>query len=224
MKSTIQVARAGALFVLLLSAARLSAADGVTRWERTFRPPQSGAGYQGVLAARELADGTTLTAVGDNGGVTTLHYDHAGSLLSSSTFYPTYFPAKIAIDAFGGLVLACTTTEGSDFRNDLWLTKFDGLTGETLWPAGVSYGAPNHGNDEAVAVFVDGAGDVLLEAYGDFVASHTFSKYRGTDGALLWGPVVTEADQSPVGERLGRRPETWSSRNGRDPFRMRRCV
>ena len=223
MKSTIQVARAGALFVLLLSAARLSAADGVTRWERTFRPPQSGAGYQGVLAARELADGTTLTAVGDNGGVTTLHYDHAGSLLSSSTFYPTYFPAKIAIDAFGGLVLACTTTEGSDFRNDLWLTKFDGLTGETLWPAGVSYGAANHGNDEAVAVFVDPAGDVLLEASGDFVASHTFSKYRGTDGALLWGPVVTEADQAPWAAPWTL-PETWSSRNGRDPFRIRRCV
>ena len=190
MKSTILVARAGALSFLLLSAVRLSAADGVTRWERTFRSPQAGVGNQGVLAARELADGTTLTVVGDNAGLTTLHYDHAGTLLSSSTFYPTYFPSKIAIDAFGGLVLACTTTEGSDFRNDLWLRKFDGLTGEALWPAGVSYGAANHGNDEAVAVFVDPAGDVLLEASGDFVASHAFSKYRGTDGALLWGPVT----------------------------------
>jgi len=192
MKSTILVART----VLLLFAAAaplLFAKDGVTLWEKTFHPVEGG-GNQWTLAARELADGSTLTAVFDRGGVTALQFDHAGDLLGTASFYPIYAEVVIAaVDPFGAVFLASPTSQGFGSGSDVWLMKYDGLTGAALWPAAVYFGYGNHANDTPLALFLDPAGSVILLASTDNGATGVLTKYDGLNGQAIWGPVVASS-------------------------------
>ncbi|HYX19779.1 MAG TPA: hypothetical protein VFA98_02930, partial [Thermoanaerobaculia bacterium] len=142
----------------------LCAASGVVRWENTFRQPLAGSGFQSVFTARELADGTTLVVAQDNYGFTTLQYDHAGNQLSAATFYPVYleYPFLVSIDPFGAVFFATVTSNPELTSSDLWMMKYDGLTGAALWPSGVILGAGNHADDVPLELMVDPAGDVVL--------------------------------------------------------------
>ena len=192
MKSTIHIVRAGLL--LALAALPLWGADGVTAWEKTFRRDVLGAGDQFPVAARELADGTTLTVLSDNFyGVTCLHYDHDGQLLSSSTFYPVYAVTTAAIDPFGGVFIAAEATTGAMYaETDIWLMKYDGLTGEQLWPAAVTIGAGNGRSDEVMGLLVDEAGDVVLQETDLYGYATMLLKFGGLTGNLEWGPVKAD--------------------------------
>jgi len=194
MKSTIHIVCAGVLLALALP---LSAIDGVTVWEKTFHRELQGAGDQWTYAARELADGSTLTVVRDGAGITALQYDHDGNLLSSSTFYPVYVVGKAAIDPFGAVFIASQATAGYQYEADVWLMKYDGLTGESLWPAAATFGSGNDGNDDVVDVFVDPAGDVVLEASVDDASSATLLKYAGAGGERIWGPTTVVGGHYP---------------------------
>ncbi len=198
MKSTIHIVRAGIL--LALAALPIYAGDGVTAWEKTFHRDLQGAGDQFPLAARELADGTTLTVWSDNSyGVTALNHDHDGQLLSSSTFYPVYSAATAAIDSFGGVFIAAQATTGYLYaESDIWLMKYDGLTGKPLWPAAIIFGAGNQESDEVLGLFVDPAGDVVLQGTDLYGYATMLLKYGGVSGELQWGPVsVSAASQFP---------------------------
>lgn len=115
MKSTISIVRAALL--LLAAALPLYAVSGVTVWENTFHRPLPGAGNQSVLAARELADGTTLTVMQDNSGITTLQYDHSGN--QSVVFHPVYYPSVVSIDPFAAVFVASVATEGFGSQSDI---------------------------------------------------------------------------------------------------------
>ena len=181
------------LWMTLCASSPLLAVSGVVRWESTYHRPLPGVGYQSVAAARELADGTTLTVVQDNDGFTTLQYDHSGNRLASATYYPLYFgyPSFFAIDPFGAVFFATGIPGSFQDPVDIWLTKFDGLTGAPLWPAGVTFGAGNHANDSPVALLVDGAGDVMLQASSSASPSSVVVKYSGQNGQPVWGPLDT---------------------------------
>ena len=176
------------LWISVLVPTPLLAVSGVTRWENTFHRPLPGAGNQSVAAARELADGTTLTVVQDNYGLTTLQYDHSGNLLASATFYPVYigYPSLFAIDPFGAVFFATNVPNSLGNPIDVWMTKYDGLTGAALWPSAVTVGAGNHVSDSAVALFLTPAGDVVLQ-YAS--ASFFLEKFSGSNAQPIWGPV-----------------------------------
>jgi hypothetical protein len=173
----------------------LHALDGVTAWENTFHRLGPGVS-QGVIAARELADGTSMTVVADGNGMTALRYDHSGVLQSSATFFPVYANSGATIDPFGAVYVEAQTSPSLSFETDLWYDKYDGLTGQALWPAGVTYGAGNHKNDTpSTAFFVDPAGDLVVGATDDSHTSITLLKYSGLDGSVVWGPITTPVDQ-----------------------------
>ena len=178
---------------MLVASLPLHAGDGVTIWENTFHRPLPGAGYQSVLAARELADGTTLAVVQDNSGITALQYDHSGNLLHSATFNPVYGPQVVAIDPFGGVVIAAEAFEDFLHATDIWLMKYDGLTGAALWPSGTTFGSGNHADDAPIALFLDPAGDAVLWSSNDVGNSCILSKYSGGNGQPVWGPVIAAA-------------------------------
>ncbi len=196
MKSTIHIVRAGLL--LALAALPLYAIDGVTVWEKTFHREVQGAGNQWPMTARELADGTTLTVTSDNSGVTALNYDHAGQLLASSSFYPVYGATIAAIDPFGGVFVVAEATAGYLYETDLWVMKYDGLTGRALWPAAVVFGAGNQQDDEIMNLFVDPAGDVVLQVTDILGNATSLLKYGGVSGNLSWGPVKVLMYQSNI--------------------------
>ena len=178
------------LWWTLCTSAPLLAASGVVRWENTFLRPLPGAGNQSVAAARELADGTTLTVVRDNDGLTTLQYDHSGNRLLTATFYPVYldYPVLFAIDPFGAVFFATGISDSYGNSVDVAVMKYDGLTGAALWPGAVIIGAGNHANDAPRDLFIDGAGDVILHTVSP---ASSVTKYSGQTGQLIWGPVDT---------------------------------
>lgn len=174
--------------LLVLGGSPLCAATGVPAWEKTFRRDLPGSGEQFVLAARELADGTTMTVVQDNGGITSLRYDHSGGQQSSSTVYPVYPAAKVAVDPFGGVFVASVAQAGYGSEADVWFMKYDGLTGKAAWPAGVIFGSGNGHDDDVLAVLVDPAGDLVAETTDSYSSEVTLLKYGGRSGENLWGP------------------------------------
>ena len=195
MKSETRIVGA-ALSLLLAAAAILRAATGVTVWEETFHRPLQGGGDQWTLAARELADGTTLTVIRDGSGLTALQYDHDGNLSSSATFYPVYGVAQAAIDPFGAVFVASLASAGSGYETDLWLMKYDGLTGRGLWPAAVTYGSGDHVDESILGLFPDPAGDLVVEATEQY-STATLLKFSGLTGAPLWGPSTIVTGNSP---------------------------
>jgi hypothetical protein len=102
----------------------------------------------------------------------------------------------LAIDAFGNFYLVGKAFNGSD--NDMVTVKYDGATGGVLWGPKLVAGSGTY-YDEAAAVALDSNGDVFVggSVYSDHTPpagsySYDFAtiKYRGSDGAVLWGPVI----------------------------------
>ena len=127
-----------------------------------------------------------------------MNYDHAGQLLASSSFYPAYGATLAAIDPFGGVFVVAEATAGYGYETDLWLMKYDGLTGKALWPAAVIFGAGNQQDDEIMDMFVDPAGDVVLQVTDILGNATTLLKYGGVSGNLSWGPVKVIMYQSNI--------------------------
>ncbi len=191
MKSTVPVARWALLLFLLAVALPLFAVSGVTVWENTFHPADTLGEREWLLAARELVDGTTLTVVGDNFGLTTLHYDHSGNRLGTATFYSAYprdIPQTVAIDSFGAVFVG-SLAHTPNTEIDIWLMKFDGLTGAGLWPAAVIFGAGNQSDDIGLQFFLDRTGDLIMVSQRSISVETVVTKFRGTDGQVLWGGV-----------------------------------
>ena len=199
MKALMPVGRA-LLWIFMFASSPLLALSGVTRWENTFHQSLSGAASQSVLAARELADGTTLTVMRDGSGMTTLRYDHTGVLQSSATCYPIEGAAFALIDPFGGVFFATQASAGAGYEKDLWFTKFDGLTGNPLWPAAVIYGGGNHQDDSFMTLLVDAGGNLVVGATDETNSALAVLKYDGVTGGLIWGPAitVTQGHYAPV--------------------------
>ncbi len=192
------------------------AATGVPAWETSFRPDLTGSGTQTPLAARELADGSRMVVVNDNYyDFAAIRYDGTGNVLSTARFAPAYnttltvfdigaIPvlAPVAIDAFGGVFVgAIAGLSSAPFysRGNAWFDKFDGLTGEELWPAPAVWTSPTDWLAAPQGLFVDANGDLVVSVMarnlGGALPLNATLKYSGADGSLSWGPAILDQVQ-----------------------------
>jgi hypothetical protein len=202
------------------------AATAVPQWQQIFHPAADGTTSSAPIAARELADGTVLVVTQT---FQSIHYNHDGSIASFRQLNltpPGRHPSRsglvdrpesgpsglvnshAVIDGFGIVVIA--VVEQPDYylqdAGNIETVKFDGLTGEALWPAPAIY-HPASGGAYPTGVFVDPLGDVIVT--GLFTnPRHVTLKYDGKTGALLWGPVL----------RTDLSPPVWTSASAVDPL------
>ncbi len=193
-----------------------NAATGVPAWENTFRPELTGSGVQTPVAARELADGSRMVVVNDNYyDFAAIRYDDSGNVISAARFTPAYnttvsildfdtFPVigPVAIDAFGGVFVgAIAGLSAAPFysRGSAWFSKFDGLTGEEVWPAPAVWTSPTDRLATPRALYVDANGDLVVSVMarnlGGALPFHATLKYSGADGGLVWGPAILDQVQ-----------------------------
>ena len=104
----------------------------------------------------------------------------------------------VAVDASGNVV-AAGSTQNHRFTTDFTVFKFDGTSGAELWRQ-ENTGTRSFGNNQANAVTVDAAGNVVAAGVtneinsncDDFgcVTSFTVVKLDGVSGAVLWRRVI----------------------------------
>jgi hypothetical protein len=191
------------------------ASTAVPQWQQIFHPSADGTTSAAPIAARELADGTVLVVTG---ALQTVHYNHDGTIVSFKQLalsppVPARAPsgrgrvadqgplgfevARAVIDGFGKVVISAVAspTYVPPDSGIIETLKFDGLTGDALWPAPVFYDA-NLG-ENPTAVFVDPMGDVVVTGLAVGNEKHFTIKYDGLDGSLLWGPMVFDGVSFP---------------------------
>jgi hypothetical protein len=199
-------------FTILLGHLNSNAQTAVPRWEDLYRPPSPGAVASRAVASRELADGTILVVTER---FVCVRFDHDGNPLSatqlpvaasgrravpagnssnadspSGTSPPGYGQVHAAIDGFGRVFVSFVRDPSFDpiaLSGDIETNKFDGLTGQPLWPAPQVYGG--FGPQYPTAVLLDPSGDVVV-AGRNRQSDHVTIKYDGQNGAILWGPSV----------------------------------
>jgi hypothetical protein len=202
---------------LLLSASLpVLGQNAVPVWEDLYRPAAPPPVNASAIASRELADGTILV-VTDR--FVCAHFAHDGTPLfsvqlpisrragggngagpqgarPSSPEVTAPLPAGAAyaaIDPFGRVVVSFVSDPGFFFpiiTGDIETNKFDGLTGQALWPSPQIYGHPYIG-EYPTGVFLDRNGDVIVTGLtGGGGSSHITIKYRGSSGEVIWGPQL----------------------------------
>jgi len=144
---------------------------------------------------------------GSNFDYLTQKFDASGSLVWSATYNG---PANdndqahaLALDAAGDVVVTGRSV-GSGTGGDYATLKYSGATGTPLWSGGAivdgaaRYNGPANGNDQAHALALDSAGDVVVtgRSNGSGTGSdYATLKYSGATGAPMWsgGAIVNGA-------------------------------
>lgn len=200
--------------LLLLAPLAALAQTAVPRWQHLFRPNATGTFSPGILAARELADGTVMVLTDS---LIAYRYDHDGNPVSAVSLrgsrpapaprppepphladggiYSTFGTSFAVIDAFGVVVLSRVGEPGYGviLTGDTITMKFDGLTGRALWGQEAVYDTGRFNADFPTGLFVDGNGDVIVTGISNInggIFQHVTLKYSGRDGSALWGPVL----------------------------------
>jgi hypothetical protein len=170
-------------------------------WQQTWSTTLvTGSGIP--LAVREISDGSMLLV---SSGVAT-RYDTNGSVLSTAVFRAPFFipeayvylstlvPASaVAIGETGTIFVAsCSDKSSSRSLGDVWLTAYDGSTGESLWPRPAIFDGPAHVKDIPTQILVGPDGNPIIVGHEGLGGSErTFIlKFDRTSGAVLWGPVM----------------------------------
>ena len=97
------------------------------------------------------------------------------------------FAHAVAVDARGDVVAAGLTGVFPTSLEEFTVVKFDGASGAELWRQ-LLPGIPGGPDDEAFAVSLDGAGDVV--AAGRISFDFAVAKLDGASGAELWRQVI----------------------------------
>jgi uncharacterized delta-60 repeat protein len=98
----------------------------------------------------------------------------------------------VAVDGAGDVV-AAGFTENSATGRDFTVVKFDGVSGSELWRQVID--GTRNGTDEALAVTVDAAGDVVAAGFtlstGVIGSAFTVIKFDGVSGQELWRTLIS---------------------------------
>ncbi|HXJ57964.1 MAG TPA: PQQ-binding-like beta-propeller repeat protein [Verrucomicrobiae bacterium] len=107
----------------------------------------------------------------------------------------------VAVDASGNVVVTGSSDNGTNW--DYYTAKYAAADGTLLWEK--RYNGPVNGYDEALAVAVDGSGNVIVTGSSSSTGFEDYytAKYAAADGALLWekrynGPGSDEDDAFAV--------------------------
>ncbi len=97
-------------------------------------------------------------------------------------------PSALALDADGNVIVTGSDAGSNSFLFDNYYTaKYAAADGTLLWER--SYNGPANFTDNAVAVAVDGAGNVVVTGYSSTqsnLVDYYTAKYAAADGAVLW--------------------------------------
>jgi uncharacterized delta-60 repeat protein len=131
----------------------------------------------------------SATVIGNGLDFYTAKYASAnGALLWSRRYNGTGdgddVAAAVAVDAAGSVVV--TGTSRGNGSKDFYTAKYDGVTDTIIWDE--SYNGPGGGEDEATAVAVDAAGNVIVTGVSQNNGNKDLYtvKYAAADGDKLW--------------------------------------
>jgi hypothetical protein len=112
-------------------------------------------------------------------------YDGPGVILSEDVAY------AVVMDPEGD-VYVTGRSEGFGGRSDFATLRYDGVTGEPVWPSPARYDSPGDANDIPVAICLGPGGSVFVSGHeepvsggGEWSTAHTI-RYRPEDGHQIW--------------------------------------
>jgi uncharacterized delta-60 repeat protein len=164
-------------------AAKYAAATGTLLWETrfdagTFEQALAVTAHRGAVAfagfSWALADHYVARVTG-----------HDGVLLWHRHYPGTVFTASMTMDSQGNVLVAGGLVPGFAYTN-FYLAKHAAADGRLLWE---KRSEPISGQEQFVAVAVDGHGDVAVTGPSrndNFAFDYYTAKYAGESGALLW--------------------------------------
>jgi outer membrane protein assembly factor BamB len=173
--------------------AKYAAADGTLLWEKRYNGP--GNCYDEALAVALDGSGNVIVTGSSSGGQDcddyyyTAKYAAADGALLWERGYggPGNNDANaVAVDGSGNVVVTGRSYRvGSSY--DYYTAKYAAANGALLWEQ--RYNGPANDYDVAVAVAVDGSGNVAVTGHsigGGSSYDYYTAKYAAMDGALLW--------------------------------------
>ena len=98
------------------------------------------------------------------------------------------YATAAVVDGSGNVVVTGSSYNGAlNYDSDYYTAKYAAADGALLWEQ--RYNGPADGNDSALAVAVDGSGNVVVtgSSYNGTNSDYYTAKYAAADGALLWG-------------------------------------
>ena len=204
---------------------KYAAADGAILWEDRYQGLSQADAYASAVAVDSsgnvvvagYADGGNPTGGGTGWDFYTAKYAGTnGALLWERTYNgPANGDDKagaMALDSSGNVIVTGYSYNGANL--DFYTAKYAAANGALLWER--TYTGPANHDDKAVAVAVDGNGNVIVT--GDSRvdsrlgpqpgAAYYTAKYAAADGALLWeqrynGPVDYDAPTAVVLDTSG---------------------
>ncbi len=186
---------------------KYAGANGAQQWVSRYSGPANLVD-QALAVAVDAADDVLVagasTGVGSGFDYGTVKYDgatgtqrwvsrHDGPAHSSDVAY------AIAADAAGDVLVTGWSNAGAN-DNDYLVIKYSGEVGAELWLN--RYDGPAHRDDDAYAVAVDNAGDVVVAGRTHDGVQYDFGigKFAGATGAPVW--FANEPDRSGLPENL----------------------
>jgi len=164
-------------------------------WVRRYNGPGNGNDEARAIAL-DSSGNVYVTGLSMGSGTqldyATIKYDPSGVQLWAATYdgpgNGNDEARAIALDSSGN-VYVTGQSAGSGTGDDYATIKYDGLTGNPLWPAAARYDGPASLDDLAWAIALDSGGNVYVTGGSDDgVTSGDYAtvKYNGATGNQLW--------------------------------------
>jgi uncharacterized delta-60 repeat protein len=175
--------------------AKYAATDGTLLWEQRYNGPANG------------NDSANAVAVDANGNVVVTGYSVV--IGSGKDYYTAKYAATdgallwekrsngpghdldeslpaVALDGSGNVIVAGSSYNGTNY--DYYTAKYAAADGALLWEKRYNGPGVSFNFDEAVAVAVDGNGNVAVTGWSHNGTNYDYytAKYAAADGALLW--------------------------------------
>jgi uncharacterized delta-60 repeat protein len=176
---------------------KFSGVDGTILWDQVV---------QGSANSVDEADALTIDSAGDviaagftinlplgRAGFTVIKFTGAdGTELWRQVIFGAAhqgdFAHAVAVDGAGDIIAAGNTRNSGSLNDDFTVIKFSGVDGTELWRQAID-GSATNSLDQALAVTVDQAGDVV--AAGLIGSAFAVLKFSGADGTELWRRLLS---------------------------------